>query len=90
VAIGAADYVWSEDWETFNGHSYKFFYDKHSSANDANRLCRTMGAMLVSINSADEMTFLGRRVLRKRTLSAFIGGTRDSAGVYTLQGDSKK
>jgi len=48
VMIGSADYVWTENWQTFNGHGYKFFYDKHSSANEADRLCRAMGAMLVN------------------------------------------
>ena len=33
-----------------------------------------MGGMLVSINNKLELDFITDRVLRKRTLSAFIGG----------------
>jgi len=85
--------VWSDDWATFNNHTYKFFYDRHADARDADVTshgmtshrdadvaCHSLGAMLVSIGNEDEMKFIGQRVLRKRTLSGYIGGTRDETG----------
>ena len=63
-SVNSADYVWTESWETFEGHSYKFYYDKHSSAHDADRLCRSLGAMLVSLTG-----FCGQFVHSVVTLS---------------------
>ena len=74
----SADFVWSDEWVEFEGHSYKFFADTVSPSDTARTLCRQQGAQLVSINSPEEQEFLSLKVLRQRILSAFIGGERNS------------
>ncbi len=76
-----ADFVWSDDWADFEDYSYKFFSDVFATARVAADACRGEGGLLVSINSAEEMEFVALSVLRKRTLSAFIGGTDSAEGI---------
>ena len=77
--------VWSNDWQLFTdrkyNHSYKFFFDKLSNAVQAEAACRVYGAKLVSINTADEMDFVALKVVRRRVLSAYIGGQLDVTGI---------
>ena len=87
-----ADMVWSNDWQIFTdrqyNHSYKFFFDKHTDVFQAAAACRVYGAMLVSINTADEMDFLATKVVRQRVLSAHIGGQRDVSGMKSIFGNT--
>ena len=64
----------------FSGHSYKYFSSLTVTARDARDACLVEGGLLVSINNDDEMDFLIDSVLRRRTLSAFIGGTDENEG----------
>ena len=66
----------------YGNHLYKFYRDLTITSDDAVAACRLQGGMLVSINSAEEQEFIDFSVLRKRTLSAFIG-SRSNEG--TLQ-----
>ena len=67
--------MWSDEWNDFRNHSYKYFSHTRISASEAHEECFAIGGMLVSVNSQEEHDFLSDRVLRQRTLSAFIGGT---------------
>ena len=62
------------------GNLYKFVSDGSISARQAGEACEREGALLVSINSEREMLFIKERVLRQRTLSAFIGGAAQRTG----------
>ncbi len=64
----------------FSGHSYKYFSNLTVTARDARDACMAEGGLLVSINNDDEMDFLIDSVLRRRTLSGFIGGTDEEEG----------
>ena len=73
----AADFVWSDEWVVNNetNNEYKFFENASLTSQGAKEACAKLGALLLSINNADEQTFVANRVLRKRTLAAFIGGS---------------
>ncbi len=75
-----ADYVWSDRWEEHNGHEYKYFGDISITAAAARQKCMDSQGMLVSINSDQEEEFIATKVLRKRTLAAFISGTDEKEG----------
>ncbi|KAI0229965.1 hypothetical protein LSAT2_019633 [Lamellibrachia satsuma] len=70
-----ADFVWSDEWMVYNGHTYRYFSDLTISGHRARSACRSLQGLLVSVNTQAEHDFLAARVLRLRTLSAFIGGT---------------
>ena len=71
----------NDTWIEYNGHLYQYFTDGTVSARDASEYCAADGALLVSINTAEEMTYIEDEVLRKRTLSAFIGGSDEDEGM---------
>jgi hypothetical protein len=76
-----ADFVWTDDWLELREHQYKYFADKHSTAESSKRECHKNGGMLVSINDREEADFVTLTVLKKRTLSVFIGGV-DQGELY--------
>lgn len=76
----SADFVWSDEWFEHDGHEYKYISDVTITADDARRQCRTHGAQLVSINDEEEQKVIHYDVVKKRTLSAFIGGTDTNQG----------
>ncbi len=83
-----ADFVWSDGWEEYNGHEYKYFDDIGITGAAARQECVDIEGMLVSINSDQEEEFIATKVLRKRILGAFIGGTDEKDGdlhVYSIQ-----
>ena len=67
--------MWSDEWSELEGHQYKFFSDLSITANGGRDQCYQHGGLLVSINTREEQEFIQYKVLRKRTLSAFIGGS---------------
>ena len=73
--------MWSEDWVDYLDHSYKFFSDLTITADQARVECGSHAGLLVSVNSPQELEFIELSVLRKRTLSAFIGGFYDQGTV---------
>ena len=76
----SADFVWSDEWVEYRGHTYKYFDDGTITGVRAHEECRKKGTLLVSINDAEEADFIAISVLRKRTLSAFIGATDNNTG----------
>ena len=72
--------MWSDDWVIFNNHTYKYFADQAITGHRADQQCQDKGTLLVSINSEEEAEFVGNGVLRKRTLSAYIGGSDEDRG----------
>ncbi len=76
----SAEYVWSDDWVEYSGHTYKYFAGGSLTHSDAVAACRAEGGLLVSINDQKEMEFVTENVLYKRTLSAFIGATDADEG----------
>ena len=76
----AADFVWSDEWSVYGQHRYKYFDDGSITGERAASECQKMGALLASINDPQEADFISNRVLRKRTLSAFIGATDTETG----------
>ncbi len=77
-----ADFVWSDEWVEYNGHEYKYFEATTVTASEAERQCRELGALLVSINSDEEEEFIANKVLSRRTLSTYIGGSDKDSGMY--------
>ena len=65
----------NDTWTNYNGHSYKYFSGGTLNAGQANEQCQRDGGLLVSINTREEFNFVSKEVLKKRTLSAFIGGS---------------
>ena len=47
-----------EDWATFDGNCYKYISGPRSGFKGASKHCRSLGAELVSIHSAEEYTFV--------------------------------
>lgn len=70
----------SDTWSNCSGHYYKYFQNITISEIDAAQACAQHKGLLVSIDSEDEMNFIEKHVLFRRTLSAFIGGTQISPG----------
>ena len=64
----------------YEGHEYKFFRDLSVTAEGGRGYCRSHGGQLVSINSEEEQQFIEYKVVRKRTLSAFVGGNDKHEG----------
>ena len=48
-----ADAVWSDEWQVYQEHEYKFFEDGTISASNAHLQCIHHGGLLVSINSQE-------------------------------------
>ena len=82
LSVLTADFVWSDEWAEFGGHSYKYFEDLTITAERSRDACAQHGALLVSINNAEEQEFIVDNVLRRRTLSAFIGGSDMEEGSF--------
>ena len=61
-------------------NEYKYFENATLTSKGAKEACAQLGALLLSINNQDEQTFVATRVLRKRTLAAFIGGSDGARG----------
>ena len=55
---------------------------KRAAELPARDACHGVGGMLVSINDDNEFNYIADRVLRTRTLSAFIGGFDDKEGMF--------
>ncbi|KAK2157989.1 hypothetical protein LSH36_179g02007 [Paralvinella palmiformis] len=66
--------IWTNDWLELGEHQYKYFSAALSTAESSRLSCRDHGGMLVSIDSEEEGQFVSLKVLKKRTLSVFIGG----------------
>ena len=81
--VFSADYVWSDEWATYKGNEYKYFADPAVTATGARHKCAEHGGLLVSINSPEEEEFLMEKVIQKRTLSAFMGGSDEVTGKNT-------
>ena len=75
-----AGYVYPDDWVEFDGHRYRFYPDTTITALESRTACLEYGALLASINSAEEQEFISTSVFSKRTLAAFIGGTDEAKG----------
>ena len=72
--------ILTNNWENFTGHGYKYFANSTISANDAAKACIEQRGLLTSINTKEEMDFIANNVLRRRTLSAYIGGSNVPLG----------
>ena len=87
----SADFVWSDEWSEYKNHTYKYFEDETMTAVRAEQECQKLGTLLVSINDAEEADFIVNSVVRKRTLSAFIGASDVETGaVYTYNFGEQK
>ena len=75
-----AELLFNDTWVRYDSHLYKYVVDGSVSARGASDACAQKGALLVSINDEQEMLFLKESVLRRRTLSAFIGGSDELKG----------
>ena len=72
MADSIAGYVYPDDWVEFDGHRYIFYPDTTITALESRTACLEHGALLASINSAEEQEFISTSVFSKRTLAAFI------------------
>ncbi len=73
-----------DDWVEFSGHQYMYYPDPMITALDSRTACLEHGALLASINSAEEQQFIANNVLSQRTLAAFMGGSDEVTGVLAL------
>ena len=80
VHNSSAGFVYPDDWVDFDGHEYRFYPDTTITALESRAACLEHGALLASINSATEQEFISEKVVSKRTLAAFIGGTDEARG----------
>ena len=80
----SANYVWSEEWEEYGGHEYKYFSDSSLTQVEARTKCEEEGALLASMNNEEEHNFISKRVLKQYTLSTFIGGSDEKEGKYVF------
>ena len=80
----SAEKIWSDEWSKFDGHIYKFFTNNTITAREARHACRDHGALLASVNTAEEQTAIVEGALKKRTLSAFISGSDEITGAKLL------
>ena len=64
----------------YDDHIYRYISDGAITASLAHLRCREIGAMLVSVNTDEELEFIKSEVLRGRTLSAFIGASDNKQG----------
>ena len=81
LANSIAGYVYPDDWVVFDGHQYRFYPDTTITALESRAACLEHGALLASINSAEEQEFISTSVFSRRTLAAFIGGTDEATGI---------
>ncbi len=72
----SASRIWTHTWQDYNEHSYRVFLDDSISSSHAAETCQEMGALLVAINSPEEHDFISVQVVKQRTMSVFIGGSR--------------
>ena len=73
--------VWKDEWQQHGGHVYKYFSDQSGSVLDSRDQCRQHGSLLLSINNVFEEDFVTADVLRKRTLSSYMGGYKTDTGM---------
>ena len=76
----SAGFVYPDDWVEFNGHQYRYYPDTTITALNSRTACLEHGALLASINTAEEQEFLSNSVFSQRTLAAFLGGTDEAIG----------
>ena len=52
--LSTADFVWSDEWMEYNGHTYRYFSDLTISGHRARSACRSLQGLLVSVNTQAE------------------------------------